>query len=56
MFTTPIDPANPDATGKIGSEVVHYQIFLFRISNTPPEVTLYKTDTQTNENVIKNNT
>lgn len=55
MFTTPIDPANPDATGKIGSEVVHYQIFLFRISNTPPEVTLYKTDTQTNENVIKNN-
>lgn len=38
-----------------GSEKEHFQVFLFRISNKPPVVTLYKTTEQTEENILKNN-
>ena len=36
---------------KIGNEIMHYQVFLFKISNTPPEVTLYKIDETSDDTV-----
>ncbi len=37
------------------AEFIHKQAFIFRIDNSTPEITMYKSATQTPENVIKNN-